>query len=189
MTTDPHAVWDHKPDDKSAKINWVELKTAAEIASPKDVVKFERKLHKFWIQSFLLGVPKIVVGFRTNDTEGRLLRVEEYETTKIPSMVRNQGQQTWDSSTCINFMSSFLQCERSPRSFVVLNTDEIGPVLKANIKGEGVWKLQRRERSPYIDVSKVEETGHGDILPVEFVTWRSCPLERKTSNAQAAVPP
>lgn len=113
LTTDISShlpVWDHKPEDKSQRINWVELKTAAEISSPKDVIKFERKLNKFWIQSFLLGVPKIVVGFRTNDMEGRLLRVEEYETTKIPAMVRNQGQASWDSNTCINFTAGFLQC-------------------------------------------------------------------------------
>jgi len=88
----------------------VELKTSAEIRSDSDVVKFERKLHKFWIQSFLLGVPKVIVGFRSNDAEGRLLRIQEFETTKIPAMVRNQGKRTWDSNVCINFADEFLKC-------------------------------------------------------------------------------
>lgn len=49
-------VWDSKPDAPGAPINWVELKTSAEIRSDRDMDNFERKLLKFWIQSFLLGV-------------------------------------------------------------------------------------------------------------------------------------
>lgn len=102
-----------KPTDRSQRTNWVELKTSAEIRTQKDEFRFERKLHKFWIQSFLLGVPRIIVGFRSNDAEGRLLRVQEFETTKIPAMVRNQGMRTWDSNVCINFADGFLECEFS----------------------------------------------------------------------------
>jgi len=87
----------------------VELKTAAELESDKDIFKFERKLNKFWIQSFLLGVPKILVGFRSNDSLGTLLRVQAFETTKIPGMVRNQGKRSWDSNICINFTAHFLE--------------------------------------------------------------------------------
>ncbi|KAK3202490.1 hypothetical protein GRF29_161g1398596 [Pseudopithomyces chartarum] len=48
---------------------WVELKTSEELpASPshRDILRFERKLLKFWAQSFLLGVPRIVIGWRTS---------------------------------------------------------------------------------------------------------------------------
>src|SRR5271155_3417379 len=61
------ALWDVKPEDTSRPINWVELKTSAEIFNERDQIKFERKLLKFWAQSFLLGVPKIIVGFRSHD--------------------------------------------------------------------------------------------------------------------------
>ena len=67
-------MWDSKPCDGSP-VNWVELKTSADIRNDRDMITFERKLMKFWIQSFLLGVPKIIVGFRTPD--GILKRVEE----------------------------------------------------------------------------------------------------------------
>jgi RAT1-interacting protein len=44
--------------------------------------------------------------------------------------------------------------------------------LKATITEDGVWRIRRKERSSTIEVFKVEETGHGDILPDEFINWR-----------------
>jgi len=35
-----------------------------------------------------------------------------------------------------------------------------------------VWRIRRRERDERIEVFRVEETGHGDILSDEFVNWR-----------------
>lgn len=45
-------------------------------------------------------------------------------------------------------------------------------VLKATITEEGVWRIRRKERSSAIEVSRIEETGHGDILSDEFLNWR-----------------
>lgn len=145
------AVWDFKPADGSP-INWVELKTTAEIRNDRDLVTLERKLMKFWIQSFLLGVPKIIVGFRTQD--GFLKRIEEMDTASIPSTVKRVGKGTWDGNMCINFASALLD------------------FIKATITEDGVWRIRRKERSPIIEVFKVEETGHGDILSDEFINWR-----------------
>ena len=108
-------VWDCKPDQKDDPINWVELKTTAEIQSDRDVLKYERKLLKFWIQSFLLGVPKIVVGYRSKS--GILQRLEEVETKSIPSLVKQQGRGSWDGNLCINFTATFLECW-SPRNLL-----------------------------------------------------------------------
>ncbi|ELQ39100.1 hypothetical protein OOU_Y34scaffold00514g17 [Pyricularia oryzae Y34] len=82
------AIWDSKPSTPGP-INWVELKTSAEVRNDRDAANFERKLLKWWIQSFLLGVPKIVVGFRTRD--GHLTRVDEMETNVIPANVQQRG--------------------------------------------------------------------------------------------------
>jgi len=106
-------VWDCKPENKDEPINWVELKTSAEIVNDRDMLKYERKLLKFWIQSFLLGVPKIIMGFRSRD--GILQRLEELETKSIPGMVTRQGKGSWDGNVCINFTASFLDCEYSQR--------------------------------------------------------------------------
>lgn len=70
---------------------------------------FHRKLMKYWIQSFLLGVPKIIVGFRTRD--GILVDVQEFETQKIPEMVNARPNQKWNADMCVNFAGTFLECK------------------------------------------------------------------------------
>lgn len=86
----------------------MELKTSAEIENERDSIKFERKLLKFWAQSFLIGVPKIIVGFRTKD--GILRSLKELETKNIPTDVQKHGRGTWNGNVCINFAASFLEC-------------------------------------------------------------------------------
>lgn len=73
------------------------------------MLKYERKLQKFWIQSFLLGVPRIIVGFRTRD--GILSHIEELKTSQIPGQVKKQGKKSWDGNLCINFAAAFLECK------------------------------------------------------------------------------
>jgi RAT1-interacting protein len=64
---------------------------------------------RFWIQSFLLGVPRIVVGFRSRN--GILQRIQEFRTMEIPDMVSRSGPcPPWDANVCINFAASFLEC-------------------------------------------------------------------------------
>ena len=98
-------VWDQKPVDPAEPVNWVELKTSEEIQSEYAQEKFERKLLKFWIQSFLLGVPKIIVGFRTK--YGQLVRLQEMTTQSIPGFVK-RSKASWNGSICINFAAAFL---------------------------------------------------------------------------------
>jgi RAT1-interacting protein len=87
----------------------VELKTSAEIRSDRDMENFDRKMMKFWIQSFLLGVPKIIVGFRSKD--GILQRLESISTAKIPDIASRKPRPLWDGNVCINFANGFLDCE------------------------------------------------------------------------------
>ncbi|KAK6584385.1 hypothetical protein PZA11_002609 [Diplocarpon coronariae] len=145
------AIWDSKPDN-GGSTNWVELKTSADIRHDGDMLNFERKLMKFWIQSFLLGVPKIIVGFRTQD--GILKRVEEMETASIPGTVKRRGKGTWDGNMCINFAARLLDFMRS------------------TVIEDGVWRIRRKERSSTIEVFRIEEAGHGDILSDDFINWR-----------------
>ncbi|KAA6407259.1 MAG: hypothetical protein FRX48_09061 [Lasallia pustulata] len=158
------AVWDCKPDNKEDPIHWVELKTSAEIENERDMLKYERKLLKFWIQSFLLGVPRIIVGFRSKN--GILQRLEELETKNIPSTVKRRGNGTWDGNLCINFTASFLDW------------------LKRTITSDGVWRIRRREKMPEIEVFKQEETGYGEILSPVFVEWRRMLTEKSVRNIE-----
>ncbi|KAK6952237.1 decapping endonuclease targeting mRNA [Daldinia eschscholtzii] len=146
------AIWDSKPEEKGAPINWIELKTSVEIRDDRSMQNFERKLMKFWIQSFLLGVPKIIVGFRSQ--RGILTKLEEIQTAKIPETAAKRGVRSWNANACINFASAFLEW------------------LRNTITDEGVWRIRRHPRSGAIEVFKVEEVGHGRILTDEFINWR-----------------
>jgi len=107
---DEYVVWDSKPGPESTeRPNWIELKTSLDSQTENQMINFERKLLKFWIQSFLLGVPKIIVGFRTQD--GFLKRIEELDTASIPGTVKRAGKGTWDGNMCINFTAVFLGCK------------------------------------------------------------------------------
>lgn len=119
-------VWDCKPERKEDPIHWVELKTSAEIRNDRDMLKYERKLLKFWAQSFLLGVPKIIVGFR--DQDGIVHRLEELETASIPGKVKKLGRGSWDGNICINFAAAFLECKDYA---LAADTCELTPFYRA----------------------------------------------------------
>jgi RAT1-interacting protein len=144
-----------KPSDPETPIPWVELKTSEELPPShqqqhRDILKFERKLLKFWAQSFLLGVPKIIVGFRTKN--GILKGTQMFNTHELPGMVR-RGTGCWDGNVCINF------------------TAEVLGWLKSVITEEGVWKIALRKRSGVLEVRRVGE-GSGGIVSEEFLRWR-----------------
>ncbi|KAK0754566.1 RAI1 like PD-XK nuclease-domain-containing protein [Schizothecium vesticola] len=147
-------LWDGtKPPTPGAPIGWVELKTSIDVRSDRDALNFERKLLKYWAQSFLLGVPRIVVGFRSRD--GVLVRVEEMETAGIPARVAGRRPRPlWDGDVCINFASAFLEW------------------LRATITDEGVWRIRRQQGAAEIEAFQVEEVGHGEIVSDEFMNHR-----------------
>ncbi|CAJ2645911.1 unnamed protein product [Trifolium pratense] len=78
---------------------YVELKTSYELNYHNEE-KFEReKLLKFWIQSFLAGVPYICIGFR--DDAGRLVRTEMLRTKDITQRIKMKGY--WQGGVCLAF--------------------------------------------------------------------------------------
>ncbi|KAI3828933.1 hypothetical protein L1987_03045 [Smallanthus sonchifolius] len=83
---------------------YVELKTSREL-DYRTEERFEReKLLKFWIQSFLAGVPYIVIGYR--DDAGRLLRTERLRTKDITHMVKMKNY--WQGGVCLAFADEVL---------------------------------------------------------------------------------
>ncbi|KAI4327206.1 hypothetical protein L6164_019694 [Bauhinia variegata] len=83
---------------------YVELKTSRELDYHTEE-KFEReKLLKFWIQSFLAGVPYIVIGFR--DDSGRLVRTERLRTKDITQRVKMKNY--WQGGVCLAFADEVL---------------------------------------------------------------------------------
>ncbi|KAK5166069.1 decapping endonuclease targeting mRNA [Saxophila tyrrhenica] len=147
-------VLDRKPDDRDKPIPWVELKTSATQTdqSYKALKKWEAKLLRIWAQSFLLGVPKVVVGFRS--PVGQLESIQELETQRIPGSVR-KGQRSWDGNVCINMTAAFLE------------------FLKESLMGkDGVWRVKMARHSKQISILQVEPTGHGRIIEPDFKAHR-----------------
>ncbi|KAK9318041.1 RAI1 like PD-XK nuclease-domain-containing protein [Lipomyces starkeyi] len=164
-------VWDYKPDPKDNVDNdpklfdnpldhYVELKTNRVIQSDRDASTFENKLFKVWAQSFLLGVPKAIIGFRTE--QGYLQTFEEFETQKIPGIVKKSKYSnpytTWDGVDALAFLAACLQWLKTTI-----------PRAEENV----VWKIRYLPRSDYLTASKTDQQS---FLHPEFVNWRSEPL-------------
>ncbi|XP_068634054.1 NAD-capped RNA hydrolase DXO1 isoform X1 [Aristolochia californica] len=83
---------------------YVELKTNRELDYHTEE-RFEReKLLRIWIQSFLAGVPYIVIGFR--DDSGRLIRTERLRTKDITQRVKMKNY--WQGGVCLAFADEVL---------------------------------------------------------------------------------
>lgn len=82
--------------------HFVEIKTCINPVSDRDFFNLYRfKLLKYWLQSYLLGTPKIHVGLR--DRNGTVCGTKNYKTINIPSIVEQQGKPAtrWSSNTCL----------------------------------------------------------------------------------------
>lgn len=102
---------DKDPRAPPAPACYVELKTSAEICTPKQRSNFHRyKLLKWWAQSFLPGVPRVVAGFRDHD--GVVVSVETFHISKISQLIKNKYN-CWKPTVCMNFCSDFLSFVKS----------------------------------------------------------------------------
>ncbi|KAF3935552.1 hypothetical protein ABW19_dt0202528 [Dactylella cylindrospora] len=160
------AIWDRKPMNPNNPINYVELKTHRIISSSSNEFTFEKKLQRFWAQSFLLGVPKIIIGFRTDS--GVLSSVEIRETQSIPTKVKKahaipaSGPPPWDGNVVINFTAAFLEW------------------LRGALAGKsGVWRIRYRQRGREIEVFQVQDSGYAGVLTDTFLAWRKELRERE----------
>jgi len=146
---------------------FVELKTSQAIRSKWDETKFQKKLLKFWAQSYLLGVPEIFVGFRSKD--GILQSTKSLRTLDIPRMVRSKHSEPWDTGVCLNFADAFFHHLRQTME-------------RSSLAPETVWRLTFIPRQG-ISVEAVEDLEVlGEIrndedrvgfLPSEFFRTRS----------------
>ena len=85
---------------------YVELKTSRKPGSARELENFERhKLLKFWLQSFLAGVPNVIVGFR--DDAGVVRELKTFETRTLHRLVK-PPKGYWDTTAVINFGKSVL---------------------------------------------------------------------------------
>lgn len=88
----------------------VEVKTSMNIRNGQDEERFEKKMLRFYMQSFLLGIAMVVVGFR--DPRGFLVTHQQFQTLAMPRAVRGKAH-AWDPLACLNFASELLTTIRS----------------------------------------------------------------------------
>ncbi|KAF5391641.1 hypothetical protein D9757_002519 [Collybiopsis confluens] len=190
---------------KGTTDTFVELKTSMSIRGAADEVRFEKKLLKFYFQSFLLGVPTIVVGFRT--PSGELKTTQSLQTIQLPRMVRekaaNRGPgnaNAWNPSLCLAWCHDLLtflkkiirESEGDPS--VANNSKEVDneqPTLTAN---EAVWRVTfvpyEGAQVTKLDRSAVEEVRNGEdrvgFLPRWFWTKATAASGQSQSDTRSS---
>lgn len=150
-------VRDYKPTDgKNPLSHYVELKTSQTVKSEFDARRFEKKILKAWAQSFLLGVPTIIYGYR--DQNGIVCSLEEFKTEELPAIVKKSEftppDQKWNGMDAIGFYAAVLDWIK----------ETVG-------NEEGVrWRLQYKAKSEQLELFKTPDVE--DFLLDEFKQWR-----------------
>ncbi|XP_076075179.1 decapping and exoribonuclease protein-like [Mytilus galloprovincialis] len=99
---------------------YVEFKTNREIEYNRQRQNFQRfKLIKWWAQSYLVGIPKIVCGYR--DDDGIVHRLETINTLDIPNQLQEM-RDPWKPNVSLNFLDQLL-------AFIKANVTEDNPRL------------------------------------------------------------
>ncbi|SCU87968.1 LANO_0D00672g1_1 [Lachancea nothofagi CBS 11611] len=84
-------VFDFCEDSTDNLKHYAELKCTKGVSTIADARRFERKVFKTWLQCFLIGINRIIYGFR--DDNFLLKSVEEYSTQEIPLLLKNNNPQ------------------------------------------------------------------------------------------------
>ncbi|KLO11415.1 RAI1-domain-containing protein [Schizopora paradoxa] len=139
---------------------FVELKTSMTIRGQTDEARFEKKLLKFYFQSFLLGVPEIVVGFRT--PSGRIADLQTFKTIELPRLVRGK-KDAWDPNICLSWGDRFL-------TFLKTSIDELRdqepnetPIQEGiSDAGAHVWRVSFKPGKG-VDVRLLDDAGVQEV--------------------------
>ncbi|XP_042228671.1 decapping and exoribonuclease protein-like [Homarus americanus] len=84
--------------------SFVELKTGKEPVQDRDYRALCRfKLMKWWSQSYLVGIPRVVCGFR--NTDGKVHTLKTYDVEEMSSI----AQDHWKPEIMLNFLNKFLE--------------------------------------------------------------------------------
>ncbi|ODO06127.1 protein RAI1 [Cryptococcus wingfieldii CBS 7118] len=159
----------------------VELKTNKVIANEWQEKTFVKKLLKHWAQSWLLGTPRLMIGFR--DDAGILRSQQLFDTYMLPRIAATHSSTpAWHPSPCFHALHSIA----SLLTTHILPTDPLltHPDLRGNkerVDREGlpsavVWRLRFDPRRGF----ELFQTGQvglvdgrwGGVLKEDYVRWR-----------------
>ncbi|WFC97839.1 decapping endonuclease targeting mRNA [Malassezia yamatoensis] len=133
--------------NEKGKESVLELKTSMVPRNEQDQMMLQVKMLRMYMQSFLLGVESIVIGFR--DPKGTLVTHEQYRTTDLPRMVRNKPGQ-WNANDNLAFGSCIIQwlrqsIGRDMERWSYLVSDQLK--LKEQNHGRYPWRVHRTTTS------------------------------------------
>ncbi|KAI5475564.1 RAI1-like domain containing protein [Pseudohyphozyma bogoriensis] len=187
----------HEDWEKRGRVDtkdFVELKTNIVIQSERDEVMFERqKLLKHYVQSFLLGVPTITVGFRTR--AGILSALQTFQTLSIPRLVRGKPH-AWDPLACLasgNALIDFIISSIRAHPASATRGDEM--VFRVSFDphrgGVGIRTLSQAEVDEEVLGAKKDlgEGGRTGFLKREWVEWKRGLTGRSANGGGQAPPP
>ena len=130
-----------------------ELKTMREPRNQRDENNlFRHRMMKYWIQSYLAGVPEVVVGMR--DDSGILRHVEIFDTFSMPQLAQEKlpsFQKVWHSKTILNFLHSVLSRIRN------VSQRHLGKTIRIRYEpNEKMIFMRVLDESDFCDRMKVE---------------------------------
>ncbi|XP_003737799.1 decapping and exoribonuclease protein [Galendromus occidentalis] len=92
-----------KPHLKHSTRRYVEMKTSRRIDNDRQNETFLRyKTIKWWAQSYLIGIPRVICGFRNDD--GIVERLESYPLGTLAHL----GKRFWRQEDSVQFLHTFL---------------------------------------------------------------------------------
>lgn len=163
-------IWDYIPENnKNISSHYVELKTSKIIEHPGQVKTFEKKLFRTWAQCFLLGVRKIIYGFR--DDNLILKSVEIFKTDEIPLLIKDNPLNQQNP----NQNSQKIVCMNALKWYGAV-VEWINEVIPKDDETTG-WKLHYDSGSSSLSLMELsheenKKLRNGGILNDEFRNWR-----------------
>ncbi|KAI5957939.1 RAI1 [Candida theae] len=161
--------WDYVPERTSNSLShYVELKTSKVIDSNNQLLNFEKKLFKTWCQCFLMGVGKVVYGFR--DDQFVLRNVEIYQTEEIPVLIKENPLNSLkqNQATKVNCTSA-LKWYGAVVEWLNGAIDKNDESISYNLKYDPVKKILSLSETSQEFNGRLR---NGGLLVEEFKKWR-----------------
>lgn len=92
------------PGEEPLPKHFVEIKTTRTITNRRQWDYLcQYKMVKWWAQCYLIGIPKVIVGYRDNDMVVR--DIQPFSVSELPKICNTY----WHTDVCIDFLNRFLQ--------------------------------------------------------------------------------
>lgn len=157
-------IFDFKEDPGDNLGHYAELKCTNMVNTMSDAHKFERKLFRTWLQCFLVGINRIIYGFR--DEDFILRSVEEFTTAEVPVLLKNNNPQM--QTACVDAIKWYGSFTEWLLDTIPRNHDQIR-AYKLIFENNHLKLVEIEEGN-----EEFQDLVEGEaILPNSFRTWRN----------------